>query len=108
MKSDLTENDLIIRQINVSKIVDRIFKEQLAMGEKANLNEPFDFEKDFYGTRNYWFKIAISLKIINLIYIILYIPYRLSVVILGIFSPLDKLNTVLQLKKKRKSFKSCE
>ena len=61
------------------------------------LDAPFNFEHDFYGKEHYWFRIAFPLKLITLIYLILYLPYRLSIGILSIFSPLNKLNTALQL-----------
>lgn len=33
MNSDLTENDLVIRQINVAKIVDRLLKDEIRLRE---------------------------------------------------------------------------
>jgi hypothetical protein len=99
MKTDLTENDLVIRQINVAKIIDRIIRERL-MEVKKNPEKiidktEFKYEVDFYGKNNYWFRLALHMKFITLIYFLLYIPYRLSIVILSIFSPLDQFNTVL-------------
>jgi hypothetical protein len=99
MKTNLTENDLVIRQINVAKIIDRIIRERIKEvkknPEKIIDKTEFKYEIDFYGKSNYWFKLALPLKFITFVYFLLYIPYRLSIFILSIFSPLDQFNTVL-------------
>jgi len=89
MTSDLTENDLCVRMINCSKILDRLLK------SKSTPDAPFIFERDFYGQQHYWFKIALPLKLITLLYLLIYIPYRISILLLSILSPLSKFNTVL-------------
>lgn len=48
------------------------------------------------------------MKVLTLLYVVMYLPCRLSVGLLSIFSPLSKLNMVLQLQKKRQSFKKCK
>ena len=95
MINDLTDNDLAVRQINASKILDRLLQATLEQNDSINNELPFNFETDFYGRKNYWFRIAFPLKLITFLYVLLYIPYRLSIAILSIFSPLSKLNTVL-------------
>lgn len=98
---DLTENEIVIRQVNCSKILDRLLRERITSisSTKAAVPDtsisPFDFETDFYGQQHYWFKIALPLKIITLLYIIMYVPYRICIAVLSIFSPFNKLNTVL-------------
>ena len=44
---DLTENDIIVRQINCSKILDRMIKRRLK--DEAYGSQPFSFDSDFYG-----------------------------------------------------------
>jgi len=107
MNNDLTENDLVIRHINASKIFDRLLRKCLQKNSGSTYlidNNPFDFEIDFYGTQNYWFKVGLPLKIVLMLYIILFIPCRITIGILSILSPLSQLNVVLQLQKKRESF----
>ena len=48
MTSDLTENDLIVRQINASKILNRLLRNTL--GKKEIDQSSFDFQTDFYGS----------------------------------------------------------
>lgn len=99
MNKDLTENDLIIRQINASKIMDRLVREVLdnKNNEGNKPNSPFDFETDFYGSKNYWFRVALPLKFVITLYLILFFPCRIAIGILSILSPLSQLNVVLQL-----------
>ena len=66
------------------------------------------FERDFYGDEHYWFKFGIMLKLVTLVYLVLYIPYRLMLGVLSIFHPLSKLNTVIQLRKKHENFLKCK
>ena len=51
MSKDLTENDLVVRQINSSKIMDRILQKALLPEQlqKGPDRESFVYERDFYG-----------------------------------------------------------
>lgn len=100
---DLTENDIIIRQINCSGILNRLLTERIdnPTAEKSD----FNFEIDFYGRENRWTSFGALLKIFSFLYIILYGPCKLLISFLWIFSPLSKLNTVIQLKKKAENFR---
>jgi hypothetical protein len=89
MSQDLTENEIVIRQINCSKIVDRLLRHSLQNQSKKSSQEEFSFEPDFYGETNYWFKAALPLKVIALIYLVLYIPIRLVIAVLSLLSPLS-------------------
>lgn len=87
--TDLTESDITVRMINCSKIIARLLR------TKSSPDDPFIFEQDFYGRKHYWFTIALPLKLIALLYLFIYIPYRLCIAVLNLFSFFTKLNTVL-------------
>ena len=106
MNTDLTENDIVVRQINCSKIVDRLLMDTLK--NKSKPQEKFCFEQDFYSQHNYWFKAAIPLKLVALFYIVLLIPLSSIIGFLSILSPLNQLNTVLQIKKKQTTINKCQ
>jgi hypothetical protein len=57
--------------------------------------DEFKFNTDFYVTKNYWMKNGLIFRMFTLVYLIMYLPYRLILTILWIFSPLSKLNTVI-------------
>jgi hypothetical protein len=96
--TDLTESDIAVRMINCSKILERLLR------TKCLPDAPFIFEQDFYGRKHYWFSIALPLKLIALLYLLIYVPYRLCIAVLNLFSLLDKLNTMLQLSRKQQNF----
>jgi len=82
--------------------MDRVLQKALL---PENLNkgpnsEPFDYERDFYGETNYWFRVSLPLKIVTFIYLVLYFPLRVAVGLLSLLSPLNQLNTILQIQKK--------
>ena len=97
MNKDLTENDLIIRQINASKIMDRLVRASIKNIKSPVDKTAFDFETDFYGARNYWYRVALPLKFVIALYLILFFPCRIAIGILSLLSPLSQLNVVLQI-----------
>jgi hypothetical protein len=97
MNKDLTENDLVIRQINASKIMDRLVRASISNTKGPIDKSAFDFETDFYGARNYWYRVALPLKFVITLYLILFFPCRIAIGILSLLSPLSQLNVVLQI-----------
>jgi hypothetical protein len=97
MNKDLTENDLVIRQINASKIMDRLVRASISNTKGPADKSGFDFETDFYGARNYWYRVALPLKFVITLYLILFFPCRIAIGILSLLSPLSQLNVVLQI-----------
>lgn len=67
--------------------------------------EDFDYDRDFYGQQDRWLSFNPIAKLFTLMYLIVYGPYKLALNIVWIISPLSKLNTVIQLKKKADNFK---
>jgi hypothetical protein len=113
MTTDLTENDIVVRQINCAKIIDRLLMKALSnenkkAGSYVVDKSAFDYETDFYGRKNYWFKISLPMKIITFLYLIMFFPCRIAIGLLSFLSPLSQLNIVLSLEKKRESFKKCK
>jgi hypothetical protein len=53
-------------------------------------------------------RVALPLKFVITLYMILFFPLRIAIGILSILSPLSQLNVVLQLQRKRESFKKCK
>jgi hypothetical protein len=71
--------------------MDRILQKALMPEniQKGSNREPFIFDNDFYGQTNYWFRTSLPLKIVTIVYLVLYFPLKVAVSILGLLSPLN-------------------
>ena len=76
---DLTDNDIIIRQINCSQILERLLAERV-QSKDQDIDKKFDFERDFYGRKGFWtYKDHFTLRLMALIFAIIYRPYSLII-----------------------------
>lgn len=64
------------------------------MQQKATASS-FKFPHNFYGDENYWLKNSLFMRLILLVYLLIYLPNRLMLIIQRILGPFDKLNTVI-------------
>lgn len=105
MTDDLTDNDIVIRQINCAHILRRNLERLLSSGLRGSLESRGSEEKDaevdtftfdYYGDQNYWMRYGIPMRIIMLIFPVLYIV-QCTVLRLLLFltTPLKKLNLVI-------------
>jgi len=67
MTDDLTDNDLILRQINYSHIISRLIKKRL---NDNSFCDEFRFN-ELYGDAKYWRRANIVMRIILLVFLIL-------------------------------------
>ena len=87
---DLTHNNIMLRQINASQIINRLLKKALEDNDFAT--KSFEFPADFYGDKSYWLRLGLFLKPLMLIFIVLYIVQTtLLRVLLSILGRFDKL-----------------
>lgn len=89
---DLSENDIVIRQINCSKILVKLLDQRLK--SKQPLGD-FNFYSDFYGKKNYWMSDGCFINFLNIVYYMLSVSYFLLLKIMSVMEPLTKLNTVI-------------
>jgi len=103
---DLTHNNIIMRQINCSQIIDRLLVKSLK--DKEFAEKEFDFPADYYGDKSYWLRLGLFYRPLMFIFVVLYIVetffLRISLSIIGRF---DKLNIVIQMQKKLRLFNKC-
>jgi hypothetical protein len=102
MHDDLTDNDIVIRQINSSSILKRLLEERLTSGEHTESEDQgFNFPQDFYGDAKYWLRANLPMKLVFMIFLFLYGPQSLCLRGLLLFlSPFEKFNIVIQMKNK--------
>ena len=101
MTEDLTDNDLVIRQINSAHIVQRLLKNSLK--NQGAGTQPFQFSSDYYGDSKYWRRTNILMKLILFCFLLLCVTQRLlikSFLFLTSLLPLQKINLMLQLRRK--------
>ena len=116
MLDDLTDNDIVIRQINCSQILRRLLAGSfMGNGPIEDLprtlvsKDTFEFPGDFYGDTNYWLKTSLPMRLIIVIFMVLYLPMTLVLKsLLMILSPFDKFNIVISLTKKLQGFRKAK
>jgi N-acetylglucosaminyl transferase component (Gpi1) len=102
MVDDLTHNDVVIRQINASSILKRLLSERLT---REHAESDFNFPLDFYGDAKYWLKASLPMKMTMIVFLVLQLPQVLILrAVLFFMAPLNKINVVIQMKKKLRSF----
>lgn len=89
---DLSENDIVVRQINCSKILERLIEQRL---KSKDAYGDFSFYPDFYGKSSYWFNNGFLIRFLIIVYYMLSVTYFPLLRALSILSPLSKLNTVI-------------
>lgn len=108
---DLTDNDIIIRQINCSQILERLLSERVKEFNKNPIiaqKSTFDFEKDFYGKQGFYAcKNGIGTRIMAFVFCLLYKPYKFSIDLHIYFNKLEMLNTFVIFKKKQYQMEQC-
>ena len=101
MTDDLTDNDLVIRQINYSHILGRLLTQRLS-GVKPSGFQP---QSDFYGDANYWRRQGILMRLVLLCFVVLCLTQKFFIKSLILLTkPLpqivQKLNIFIQLRRK--------
>lgn len=115
---DLTDNDIIIRQINCSQILARLLEERVKLQKQYDFNgvnyqmsehSRFNFERDFYGLDGYWTnQNSKSIRIAALILAIIYYPYKTIIDFFIYLQKYDMFNCLVMIKKKRYQMRQCE
>ena len=95
MTDDLTDNEIIIRQINAVHVLSRNLNERL----KQRPDTPKDsitFAKQYYGEESYWERPSCAMRIVVFIFSIIYLvqSYCLRIMLFAL-APLPKLNLVV-------------
>ena len=101
MRDDLTDNEIILRQVNCSLMLQRNLEKKLTQKEIGT-----QFAENFYGDQNYWSRVSWLMRFILLVFLVIYFSqiYILKGLI-SLLGPIDnKLNLVIQLKKKLRAF----
>ena len=108
--NDLTDNDIIIRQINCSQILERLLNKRVRdynqNGQLEQADQKFDFERDFYGEAGFWTrKNSYVMRIMAFIFAIIYHPYNMIIqsflFIRKLAVGVDVLNCVVMIKRKK-------
>ena len=111
---DLTDNDIIIRQINCSQILERLLVNRVkesknqTQGEGSVCTEKFDFDRDFYGEQGFWTKKnSWVMRIMALIFAIIYYPYNMIIDLFLYLQSFDWLNCIVMIKRKKHQMNQC-
>lgn len=72
MTDDLTDNDLVIRQINYGHILSRLLSQRLS-GAKPGKFEP---QSDFYGDVNFWRRQGKLMRLVLFCFLVLCLTQR--------------------------------
>jgi hypothetical protein len=75
MTDDLTDNDLILRQINYSHIISRLIKRRLS---DSSFSDDFKFY-ELYGDAKYWRRANVVMRLILLVFLILCLSQKLFI-----------------------------
>lgn len=105
MTDDLTDNDLVIRQINYAHIISRLLLKRLI--DDSTSCEDFKTSEDFYGDQKYWRRANLCMRIILFSFLVLCLTQRFFIKALIFLSsplPLQKLNILIQLKRKAQQY----
>jgi hypothetical protein len=98
MTQDLTDNDIVLRQINYSQIIARLLRDRLRTNESAQC-EQFRFAEDFYGDAKYWRRVNICHRVVLLMFLVLCITQRFVIEALLLLAkplwPLQRLNLMI-------------
>lgn len=114
--NDLTDNDIIIRQINCSQILERLLNKRIRdcnqNGHVEQISQKFDFERDFYGEAGFWTrKNSYVMRIMAFIFAIIYHPYNMIIqsflFIQKLTVSVDMLNCIVMIKRKKHQMNQC-
>lgn len=112
-RTDLTDNDILIRQINCSQILSRLLEKRIKEVSQSNKYVPcrqeFDFEVDFYGYSAFWVtKNTLVMRLITLTFALIYYPYLFTIKMFLFLERFDMLNCIVMIKRKEHQLLSCE
>lgn len=106
MTEDLTDNDLVLRQINYSNIIARLLNQRLEISEGCD--DDLQYSADFYGDPLYWRRANITMRFVFFIFLFLYLTQSILIkTLLFLTKPLfflQKSNLMIQLKRKSHKF----
>mmetsp|Transcript_3387 Transcript_3387/g.5698 ORF Transcript_3387/g.5698 Transcript_3387/m.5698 type:complete len:563 (-) Transcript_3387:73-1761(-) len=117
--SDLTDNDIIMRQINCSQILLRLLDQRIKMSNRQIIHgetiqdlqamKQFDFERDFYGEKDYWTgRNSGVLRAMAFVFAVIYYPYKLVIQLFMVLRKFSMLNCVVMVKRKKHQMTQCE
>ena len=101
MMDDLTDNDIVMRQINCAYILRR----NLALRLQRRTQSKCSFNFDYYGDQNWWMRYKVPMRVIFFVFPIIDVVQgsvlRLLLMVVG---PLSNWNLVIQMQKKLQAF----
>lgn len=101
MTSDLTDNDLVLRQINAAPVIRRLLAERLD-GSNSSLELQAG---DYYGDARYWQRGNLCTRLVLACFLLLCLTQQLVVkALLLLLSPATRLNVVIQLRRKARQY----
>jgi len=101
MTDDLTDNDIVIRQINCAhtlrRNLERLLQTRISKNSATESNpEKDNFTFDYYGDENYWMRYGAIMRLTMFVFPILYfIQTTVLRLLLFLTTPLKKLNLVI-------------
>ena len=109
MTEDLTDNDIVIRQINCAPILSRNLDQKLKTGAKLSAQQDSQsFSFDYYGDEHYWMRFGTIMRVIMFAFPILHAFQVLILNILLFFiGKLRSSNLVIQMQKKRQAYRKA-
>lgn len=106
---DLTDNDIIIRQINCSQILERLLTRSIQLANGDEPDSKFDFDRDFYGREAYWIsRTSLTMRLMALIFAFLYYPYSLIIRLFMCLERFDCLNCIVMCQRKKHQIVQCQ
>lgn len=112
---DLTDNDIITRQINCSQILERLLSKrvsQLDSSTRAGVelaDAKFDFDRDFYGHEAFWTSgNSLAMRFMALIFAFLYYPYSLLIRLFACLERFNCLNCIVMCQRKKHQIIQCQ
>jgi len=104
---DLTENDIVLRQINYSSILDKLLTQAVKDSEEAKGD--LKFPADFYGQKAFWLKSSVIMRLIYLAFSVVYLPQKAILTLLNTpLKLLGRLNLSISVKRRLDSLQKCK
>ena len=108
MTDDLTDNDIVMRQINCAPILRRNLELHLRTNQLDN-DSRLDFCTAYYGDQYYWLRQSYLMRLIMLIFPVVYVLHvsvlKILLLILSRFMP--QANLTIQMKNKVQAYRKC-
>lgn len=109
MTDDLSDNDIVIRQINCAHILCRNLWQKLACGASASSDITTNFNIDFYGDEHFWTRYGRTMRIVLFLFPVLHVIQvcilDFLLLLVGRLPVLSSANLIIQMKKKRQAYR---